>query len=215
VLTLIVWACVLLESVSAAPLAPPEKHWYQDPQWALPVLLSIVASVLVNLWLGPVFHVRQERARRDLVARREVMRAVETLRIRLRIEGVSRDFRNRAAPEAAPLALTIEEFDRLFWPIIRALENPDLNRNSANEVRARLASMVGDWYVDFQETRTEPEVSQTDANRRTHMSYVDSQTHPEVTYLRAKMLSLSDQTDEAVIADFVRGLDEIARMLAD
>jgi hypothetical protein len=190
----------------------PSDSWIR---LALPVLLSVATSVLVNWWLGPVFHVRQERARQDLVARREVMRAVETLKIRLRIEGVSRDFRNRAAPEAAPLALTIEEFDRLFWMIIRALENPDLNRNSANEVRARLASMVGDWYVDFQETRTEPAVSQTDANRRTHMSYVASQTHPEVTYLRAKMLSLSDQTDEEVVADFIRGLDEIARMFAD
>ncbi|TMA51644.1 MAG: hypothetical protein E6J80_13200 [Deltaproteobacteria bacterium] len=186
----------------------PSDSWIR---LALPVLLSVAASVLVNWWLGPMFHVRQEQARRDLAARREVMRAVETLRVRLRIEGVSRDFRNRATPEAAPPALTIEEFDRLSWPITHALENPDLNRNSANGTRARLASLVGDWYVDFQETRTEAGVSQTDANRRTHMSYVASQTHPEVTNLRAKMFA--DQSDEVVVADLIRGLDEIARVL--
>jgi hypothetical protein len=188
----------------------PLESWIR---LAVPVLLSIVASVLVNWWLGPVFHVRQERARQDLVARHEVMRAVQTFRIRLRVEGVSRDFKNRAAPEAAPPALTVEEFDRLFWAIIHALENPDLNANSAYKVKAQLASLVGDWYIEFQETRTEAEVSQTDANRRTHMSYVASQTHPEVTNLRAKMLSLSDQTDEVVVADLIRGLDEIARVL--
>src|SRR5712664_1413274 len=41
VLTLIVWAFVLLESVSAAQLAPSEKQWYQDPQKVTVVLIGI------------------------------------------------------------------------------------------------------------------------------------------------------------------------------
>src|SRR2546428_13887982 len=54
VLTLIVWAFVLLESVSAAPLAPSEKQWYQDPQKVTVVLIGIytLATIVYAVFAG-------------------------------------------------------------------------------------------------------------------------------------------------------------------
>jgi hypothetical protein len=132
---------------------------------------------------------------------------------RLHAEQVSRHLRKLADASASPPALAVEELDRLLWPITHALDNPDLNRNAAAEVRELLASLVGEWRIAYLATVTQPETSITDAQRRRFMSFVAGQTHPEVTNLIAKMLS--DQADEAVVADVIRGLDEIVRMLAE
>jgi hypothetical protein len=54
VLTLSVWAFVLLESVSAAPLVPSEKQWYQDPQKVTVVLIGIytLATIVYAFFAG-------------------------------------------------------------------------------------------------------------------------------------------------------------------
>jgi hypothetical protein len=110
-------------------------------------LVSVILSTTATWFLGPRETIRQDIARRNLELRRRLRRILEKLERHLRNE----ELRRRALEKGgqATFRLTIRDYERLLWPAVRALDDPDLGRRLADELRAGLRDLLGSWHLEY------------------------------------------------------------------
>lgn len=115
-------------------------------------VLAVGLSTAVTWFLGPKETLRQDAARRNLELRRRLRRDLEPLARDLKIvEG-----RRRRLEEVGRAPLTtglIEEFGRRLWPVVRALDDPDLGTALAKELEDGLRTLFGSYGLEFLSTR--------------------------------------------------------------
>lgn len=184
------------------------EPWIRD---AAIVVLSVGLSVIVSWLLGPVLHVREERARRDFASRREVSRALIDLINRLHGEQIDRRQQKFSVPIFSDEMLTQDEVEQLLWHILHALDSPDLKKKVVARVRGYLGKWVaGPWRMEYLATCPRPEdVAQ---NRRGFMAFVYGQTHPEeAASLITRMVN--DTSDESIVAEAIVRCEEARRLL--
>jgi hypothetical protein len=118
-------------------------------------ILTIVISALVSVFrsttatwlLGPRETIRQDIARRSLELRRRLRRLLEQLKRNLKNEELRR--RNLEAGGQASFRLTIRDYERLLWPVVRALDDPDLSHPLTDKLRVGLRDLLGPWRLEY------------------------------------------------------------------
>lgn len=110
-------------------------------------VVSVVVSALVSFWLGPCLTIRQEKARRRLVVRDEIVRALQLLLRHLR--NVELQNQALAAGGQAVEKWFISDYERMLWPVVRALDNPDIGQRLARRLRALIQELLGLWRMDY------------------------------------------------------------------
>jgi hypothetical protein len=115
-------------------------------------VLSVGLSTAVTWFLGPMETLRQDEARRNLELRRRLRRDLEPLARDLKIvEG-----QRRQLEEVGRATMTtglFERFGRRLWPVVRALDDPDLGTGLAKELEAGLRTLFGSYGLEFLSTR--------------------------------------------------------------
>ena len=112
---------------------------------AIATVVSIVVAALMSVWLGPKLTIRQERARRSLIVRDEIVAALQLLLRHLRnVENQTMEGRARASG----VNWKIHDYERILWPVIRALENPDLPERLSKRLQPLLRELLGSWRMD-------------------------------------------------------------------
>lgn len=110
-------------------------------------LVSAGVSALVAFWLGPYQTIRQEKARRTLVVRDEIVRALQLLLRHLR--NVEVQNQNLAAGGQATERWFISDYERMLWPVVRALDNPDIGKGLAKRIRPLMEELLGLWRMEY------------------------------------------------------------------
>lgn len=188
---------------------PSWEPWFRD---IVVVLVSVAASVGVNWTLGPVLHVREERARRNFNARREVIRAVKNLISRLSGERIDRLQQRFDVPPFSEAMLNQDEIEQLLWHVLHGLEDPDLDRSVAKRVRERLDGIAGPWRMEYLLTCPRPDA--VAEKRRGYMAFVHGQMNPQhESSLITRMLH--DPRGEAIVGEAIKRFEEILRLLED
>lgn len=113
----------------------------------LTVVLSVVLSALVTWFLGPRQFIRQEKARRKLELCRQLSHSLQELLRRIRNEELQRQA--LASGGAGIIRWTIRDYERLLWPLVRALDNPDLGQKLARRIRPLLLDLLGSWRLEY------------------------------------------------------------------
>jgi hypothetical protein len=49
----------------------------------------------------------------------------------------------------ATLRWTIKDYERILWPVVRALENPDISQRLVKRLRPALKELLGSWRIDY------------------------------------------------------------------
>ena len=109
-------------------------------------LVSVVLSTTATWLLGPRETIRQDVARRNLELRRRLRRVLEQLKRHLSNEVLRRQ--GLEAGRQAPFRTTIRDYQRLLWPVVRALDDPDLGR-MADKLRIGLRDLLGSWRLEY------------------------------------------------------------------
>jgi hypothetical protein len=114
---------------------------------ALSSIVSAGVSTIVSLWLGPLLIIRQEKARRGLEIRDEMIRALQELRRHLRND----ELQNKAIESGGHKMLrwSIRDYERMLWPLVRALDNPNLPRATALRVTPLIRELLGSWRMEY------------------------------------------------------------------
>jgi hypothetical protein len=110
-------------------------------------LVSAGVSAVVAFWLGPYQIIRQEKARRTLVVRDEMLRALQLLLRHLR--NVELQNQNLAAGGQATVRWFISDYERMLWPVVRALDNPDIAPRLAKRLKPLIQELLGLWRMDY------------------------------------------------------------------
>ena len=102
---------------------------------------------MVAWFIGPLQTIRQDKARRNLELCHRIRRILEQLERHLRNE----ELRRRRLEEGgqATFQLTIREYERLLWPVVLALDDPDLGRRLAKKLRDGLLDLLGSWRLEY------------------------------------------------------------------
>ncbi|MDO8434010.1 MAG: hypothetical protein Q7S58_16550 [Candidatus Binatus sp.] len=113
----------------------------------LSALVSALISALVALWFGPYRTIREERAKRTLVVRDEIVRALQLLLRHLR----NAELQNRKLAEGgqATVKWFIRDYERMLWPVVRALDNPDIAKRLAKRLRPLMQELLGLWRMEY------------------------------------------------------------------
>ncbi|GBC83085.1 hypothetical protein HRbin10_02225 [bacterium HR10] len=109
------------------------------------LLVSAVVSALVSVLFGPFRAKREEAARRDLIARREVARLFRKLRSLLKRELFELENPREPIPgfSSRKGRLSPSDVDKILWEILQALNSPDLNRETRDWVYNELKRLAG------------------------------------------------------------------------
>jgi hypothetical protein len=110
-------------------------------------LVSVILSTTATWLLGPRETIRQDVARRNLELRRRLRRILEQLKRHLSNEELRR--RALEAGRQAILGSTLRDYERLLWPAVRALDDPDLGRRLADKLRTGLRDLLGSWRLEY------------------------------------------------------------------
>jgi|GEM_PF-5623697 len=110
-------------------------------------LVSVILSTTATWFLGPRETIRQDVARRNLELRRRLRRILEQLKRHLSNEVLRR--RALEAGKQAAFRTKIRDYERLLWPAVRALDDPDLGRHMADELRIGLRDLLGSWPLEY------------------------------------------------------------------
>ena len=110
-------------------------------------LVSVVVSALMAFWLGPSLTLRQERVRRRLVVRDEMYRALQLLLRHLR--NVELENQKMAAGGHAIEKWYISDYERMLWPVVRALDDPDIELRLIKRLRPLIEELLGLWRMDY------------------------------------------------------------------
>jgi hypothetical protein len=113
----------------------------------LTVVLSVVLSALVNWFLGPRQFIRQERARRKLDLCRQLRQPMQELLRRLRNEELQ--CQALIDRREGVIRWTIREYERLLWPVVRALDDGDLGQKLVERIRPVLVELLGNWRLEY------------------------------------------------------------------
>ncbi len=116
---------------------------------AVPPLVSVIISTLVNWFVGPWATLRQDAARRRVELLRRLRLILEQLERHLRNEQLRRQ-RLEQGGQAA-VRLTIRNYEELLWPVVRAFSDPDLGRCLARKHRAGLRDLLGSYRLEYLE----------------------------------------------------------------
>jgi hypothetical protein len=109
--------------------------------------IAAVVAGLVSYYLGPIRIIREEKARRTLAVRDEVVRALQLLLRHLR--NVELENQKVNSGGQATVRWTIKDYERILWPVVRALENPDISRRLVKRLRPALKELLGSWRIDY------------------------------------------------------------------
>jgi hypothetical protein len=126
------------------------------------IVFSTVVATAVSWFFGPMLAVRQEKARRSLELRRSIQRHLEPLERDLRRSEAYRLRLEQHGRGTLRLGM-IQDYDRLLWPVVRSLDNPDLSRRLAKELEIGLLDLLGRWGFAYLSTR---ELGELDMKRR-------------------------------------------------
>ena len=110
-------------------------------------VVSVILSTMATWFLGPRETIRQDVARRNLELRRRLRQILEQLKRHLSNEELRR--RALEAGKQAAFRSTIRDYERLLWPAVRALDDPDLGRRIADELRSGLRDLLGSWRLEY------------------------------------------------------------------
>jgi hypothetical protein len=110
-------------------------------------LISVIVSALMAFWLGPSLTLRQERVRRSLVVRDEMYRALQLLLRHLR--NVELQNQKLAAGGQAIENWFISDYERMLWPVVRELDNPDIAQRLVKRMRPLIQDLLGLWRMDY------------------------------------------------------------------
>jgi hypothetical protein len=117
----------------------------------LTLLLSALVSALVSAFIaflfGPYQMIRQEMARRELVVRDEMVRALQLLQRHLR--NVELQNQRLEAGGQATEKWFISHYERMLWPVVRTLDNPDISKGLAKRMRPLIEELLGLWRMDY------------------------------------------------------------------
>ena len=113
----------------------------------LTVVISVALSTAVAWFLGPLEIIRHEKARRSLELRRRFGRILLELLRRLRNEEIER--RRLEDGGQATFCWSIKDYEGLLWPVVRALDSPDLPRRLATALRTKLRELLGSWRFEY------------------------------------------------------------------
>ncbi len=86
-----------------------------------------LAGAVATAILAPRIAWLQESARRDRVARAEIAKAVQTVKRAFEREAALKEYLDHGGRTEHAERLTPKSVHLLFWPIARALMDPDLN----------------------------------------------------------------------------------------
>jgi hypothetical protein len=111
-------------------------------------LVSIGLSTTVTWFLGPRQTIRQETARRNLELRHRIRRILEQLERHLRNEELRRQ-RLEEGGQATFRLDPLGDYQRLLWPAVRALDDPDLGRRLAKKLLDGLRDLLGSWHLEY------------------------------------------------------------------
>jgi hypothetical protein len=109
--------------------------------------VSAVVSALVSWLFGPSLIIRQEKARRALDLRNDMYRALQEL-----LRHLKNDELQRLALESGKESVrrwTISDYQRMLWPVVRALDNPDLPERLALGLRPLVKTFLGSWRMEY------------------------------------------------------------------
>ncbi len=111
-------------------------------------LVAAAVSTLMSLWLGPNLTLRQEKVRRGLLARDEIFRALQLLLRHLqKVELQSQADESRGGQ--AMVNWRIRDYERMLWPVVRTLENPDFPQKVSRHLRPLVQELLGSWRMDY------------------------------------------------------------------
>jgi hypothetical protein len=124
-----------------------------SPSSILTVLISALVSVILSTtatWLlGPRETIRQDVARRNLELRRRLRRILEQLKRQLRNEVLRRRALEAGGQVSFRSMIRDRDYEKLLWPAVRALDDLDLGRRMADELRAGLHDLRGSWRLEY------------------------------------------------------------------
>ncbi len=124
--------------------------------WLLTTIVSAVVAALVSWGFAYWQAGREEAGRQDRLARGEVARHLRALRVRLLQEAARRRARREGETMVRRPEFSIYECQDLVWPVLDALSNPVLNRRVAEQVEARLKTLMGERQVEYLKLLTAP-----------------------------------------------------------
>ncbi len=124
---------------------------------AVSALVSAAVAALVSVWLGPRLLMRQERMRRGLAARDEIVRALQLLLRQLRTLELQNPALDRRGGQAR-VSPGIRHYERMLWPVVRALESPDLPVRLSKRLLPLLKELLGSWRTDYLAVCTPEEI---------------------------------------------------------
>ncbi len=190
------------------------------------VVIPIIVSALVTYALVPRIARRDEAARRDLAARRAAEAELGKVRRKLVREFRLRTVLQRGFQVGVNKLMTVYDFEEAIWPVLNALDDPALARRVAEDVRGRLADLMGGRSLEF--IRSESEAPRTPSTlRETTARLVESGAMDDIVdHLQAAAKTPATQVapvtpvdamfrsgDPEQVADVIRRLDEIINAL--
>jgi hypothetical protein len=114
---------------------------------AAAAVVALIVSTVVSWLLGPAARLRYEMRLRAGEARRRLDRTLELVQMQLKEEAAHRAMLEAGGTVKARWSLF--DYERMMWPAVRALDDPDLDAFTRRRVRTAFEELLGPARLEY------------------------------------------------------------------